>query len=548
MSAKDLQRRPDARTDAVEDLVDRVRRGEVRIPRFQRPLKWQSSDVLDLFDSVYRGYPIGSLLFRVAPAEAGPVQVGPLALFGEETERALWVVDGQQRLTSLAAGLARPSPVPGQISPADPFVVYFDPRNERFHAPPSSGSIPQGWVPVSRLLDAAALSEWIFQEWADGKDARLRSVVFEAAKRLREYRVPYYVIETPDEEVAKLIFDRVNTRGRHLDRDDVFNALFGQQGSSSPATLAELSTSLVSVGMGAPDEESQLLPGVVAMRGLDVTRPFTELAHEHPDQFVDAIADAAPVFRRVLGFMRIHAAVPHLRLLPYSTPLIVLARFFALHPEPNPRTTTLLVRWVWRSFLSPSRDDRTLRRRGVAAITADQEASVQALLTLVERERGEIYRVPERFDARAAGSRMALLALAAHCPRQVGEATDEAPFVDLAAAINEHDKDAFRQVFPGSGGPLSSPANRILLPGPGSARQALLTAMERCGHEDEVLRSHLIGRSAAEALVANDANRFVAERRTALAAAVEALGNQLAEWGQSDRPSIDYLLAEVEAS
>ncbi len=549
MAAKDLQRRPDARTETVEDLVDRVRRGEVRIPQFQRPLNWEASDVVDLFDSVYHGYPIGSLLFRAAPAQAGFIRIGPLHLFGEETESALWVVDGQQRLTSLAAGLARPSPVAGQPIPADQFVVFFDPRTERFLSPPSAGPIPAGWVPVSRLLDAAALSEWVIQDWADGKDARLRSVVFEAAKRLRQYRVPYYVIETNDEDVAKHIFDRVNTRGKPLARDDVFNALFGHKGKT-PATLRELASSLAELGMGTPDEESQLLPGLVAMRGLDVTRPFKELAHEHPEQFENAISEATPIFRHVLGFFRVHAGVPHLRLLPYSTQLIVLMRFFALHPEPNPRTTTLLVRWVWRGFLSPALDDRTLRRRGVTAITRDQEASAQALLNLVPRDRGSRYQLPERFDARAAGSRLALLALAAQEPRPPEQSGTESSdsVIDVAAAINEHDRDAFRLVFPGAGGAYGSPANRIIAPGAGSARQSLLTIIQQHGPNNPILQSHLIAPSAAEALLSNNVEQFIELRGQAVADAVDGLSDRLAEWGQNDRPSIDYLLAQIGVS
>src|SRR5262245_30804089 len=128
----ELVRRPEARTESIEDLVAAVIRGEVRIPVFQRGLQWESPDVLDFFDSIYRGFPIGSLLLQRAPAPAGPVAIGPLTIFGGESQAALWVVDGQQRLTSLAAGLARPVPLPA--TPEDPFAIYFDVRTQTFHA------------------------------------------------------------------------------------------------------------------------------------------------------------------------------------------------------------------------------------------------------------------------------------------------------------------------------------------------------------------------------------------------------------------------------
>ena len=100
----------------------------MRIPVFQRGLEWHSSDVVDLFDSIYRGFPIGSLLLRRASASAGDVKIGPVTIFGAESTAALWVVDGQQRLTSLVGGLGRPGPLPA--TPDDPFVVYFDPGTQ----------------------------------------------------------------------------------------------------------------------------------------------------------------------------------------------------------------------------------------------------------------------------------------------------------------------------------------------------------------------------------------------------------------------------------
>ena len=117
----EIVRRPEARTESIEDLVAAVLRGEVRIPVFQRGLEWQTRHVLELFDSIYRGFPIGSLLLRRAPAAAGPVKIGPVAVFGTETDHALWVIDGQQRLTSLVSGLGRPQPP--VRTPDDPYVV-----------------------------------------------------------------------------------------------------------------------------------------------------------------------------------------------------------------------------------------------------------------------------------------------------------------------------------------------------------------------------------------------------------------------------------------
>jgi len=538
----ELVRRPEARTESVEDLVTAVLRGEVRIPVFQRGLEWQTRHVLELFDSIYRGFPIGSLLLRRAPATASPLHIGPIAVFGTETQHALWVIDGQQRLTSLVAGLGRPQPLP--TTPDDAFVVYFDPVEQRFHAPPRSGEIPSSWVPVPQLLEGARLTEWVFA-WSHGREDDLRRLVFEAGRRLREYRVPLVVIESDDEDAVRAIFHRVNTAGKPLSWTSVHDALYGHK-SGPPSTLPALASQLEELGMGALDPETQLLPCLLAMRGLDVTRPFGEHLQRDPAILDGAVTEAVPVIRRVLGFLRVAAAVPHLRLLPSSAPLIVLARLFTLHPEPNERCTTLLVRWVWRWFLSKDVAERTLKRRGIEAIDGDVEASLQRLLSLVHHENHRDFLAPSAFDTRAALSRLALLGMASCKPRRLGlTAQTDTSEIDVAELIQQADLAAFRPLFPLSGDATSFPANRLLLPGSGAALEELQSFIRAHGVDHAVLKSHLIEPATAQAILEDDMVTALHERADHVDHAVGELGQRLAEWGRSDRPSLDYLLAQA---
>ncbi|MCA9641815.1 MAG: DUF262 domain-containing protein, partial [Myxococcales bacterium] len=92
-----------AETMSIPELVGLVTAGRVRIPVYQRGLVWKASDVLKLLDSVYRGYPIGSLLLHQRPGPAKRFELGPLVIHAREEQHALDVVDGQQRLVSLTA-------------------------------------------------------------------------------------------------------------------------------------------------------------------------------------------------------------------------------------------------------------------------------------------------------------------------------------------------------------------------------------------------------------------------------------------------------------
>jgi len=146
-----------AETLTVEGLIRQVKRGLIRVPDFQRPLRWESEDVKLFFDSIYQGYPVGSFLMRQAYASASVIRYGPVKVNAPESNSALWVVDGQQRLTALTVGLSRDEELP--MTPDDPWVLYFDAKEQIFHVPPRNGIFPSTWVPITQLLDASTLSE-----------------------------------------------------------------------------------------------------------------------------------------------------------------------------------------------------------------------------------------------------------------------------------------------------------------------------------------------------------------------------------------------------
>jgi hypothetical protein len=535
-----LPRRPEARTEKVEDLVERVRRGLVRVPWFQRGLKWGSSDVVDLFDSLYRGYPIGSLLFYKRMARADRLPLGPLIIEAPETSEAWWVVDGQQRLTALTVCLTRPLPLPARPNEKDPYVLFFNAESQTFEPPPATACIPSVWVPVPHLLDASQLTEWAFA-WKHRDDDALRRVVFDAGSRIREYTIPLYLIETEDKKVAEEIYYRTNKTGKTLAWTDVHKALFGGEGAF-PSTLEDLSEELAGVGMGRLDPD-RLLTCLFALQGLDPTRSLAEHYRKSPQALRDAVQEVLPVLRRVLSFLRRDAGIPHLRLLPKSILLDVLTRFFLQFEEPGSRTRVLLKRWFWRTLLGAgSFDDRTLRRRGITAVGKNEEESVQALLRLVHKDRPRSLELPEAFDARADESRITLLALAHLSPRLF---TTGEP-IDVAGLLEEQGKDAFAKVLTQPGLERSrGAANRLIQPKGDPVQRFLRYRIATHGPDDPVLRSHAIDGVAAALFAAGDLAGFLARRSDALTAEVRRFGERMAAWDHNDRPSLEFLLAEA---
>src|ERR1700677_2010735 len=158
-----LERRPEATAHQVDDVLAKVRAGQLRLPDFQRKLKWQPRDMLDLFDSLYRGFPIGTLLLWKRQARASTVTFGDLTIEAPERADALWIVDGQQRVTTLAANLlVRQEPKER--------ALLFDLEEERFSfgpvpddtlALPGFDVAPTRTVAVQDLFDSTRAISWM---------------------------------------------------------------------------------------------------------------------------------------------------------------------------------------------------------------------------------------------------------------------------------------------------------------------------------------------------------------------------------------------------
>lgn len=87
---------------SIGALVDMYRRGELRLPEIQRQYVWQATRVRDLLDSLYRGYPSGSILMWETD-EAVPTREFAIAQDTTAFAGRKLLLDGQQRLTSLTA-------------------------------------------------------------------------------------------------------------------------------------------------------------------------------------------------------------------------------------------------------------------------------------------------------------------------------------------------------------------------------------------------------------------------------------------------------------
>ncbi len=127
----------------VDQLVQGISTGVLRLPDLQRPFLWPATKVRDLLDSMYRGYPVGELMFWNRSGDEDTNTIGSNEKTQSSTHR---IVDGQQRLTTLYVTITGKKVIDDEYRNKS-IRISFNPFLDRFEvAQPALDKSPE-WVP-----------------------------------------------------------------------------------------------------------------------------------------------------------------------------------------------------------------------------------------------------------------------------------------------------------------------------------------------------------------------------------------------------------------
>ncbi|HEY3868280.1 MAG TPA: DUF262 domain-containing protein [Actinocrinis sp.] len=513
----------------LEDLLAEVREGRLRVPHFQRPFVWRPEQMTQLFESIEKGYPIGSLLIwettealrslsRVAgvdvPAPAPGSQVS-------------YLLDGHQRISTLFGTLTkRPeSPAPeaewlwrvyrvlgtGEDTDAAGGAEPARYQHWRRSQAPRTNYLPMS--AVLRTLDFLAYSRTVAAD--DRADAdRLITEAERVAQRIKSCQLAVVRLRGGSLEQAVDVFSRVNSTGQPMTPEQMVSALTYDEASEGSllSRIELISEGLAEQGYGAVNPTT-IFRTILAVSGVqDVMRSsWSTLAQEIKPGLDDDVKRAETALYRTVEFLKDDVGVPLGRLVPYQHQIMTLATFFGLLPQPSPETTNELVRWFWGTSWS-----------GYFA-GANTTTVRDTLNQMRDFAHGKVRRPWDQVQARAlpqcytlASARIKsfLIWQFVHFKPQLG--SDGSP-IDSVRILAASDWRALRQIVHGDED--SSPANRIIFPTP--ARVSVRAALKDLDPEvrDAVLAGHGIPISAYRALLAGDDAGFVRERAKSLIAA-----------------------------
>src|SRR5713226_8619957 len=186
----------------IKQLIDDYRMGRIVIPEFQREYVWKKSKAPRLIDSLYRGFPISSLLLGQSAEETRARRRDP-----RPTRASLmnWLIDGQQRVITLARTL----------SGDENIEVVFNPREDQFRLVNAATRNDRNWVRIAELWDDELYRQLRRNLDASGP-ADKREASFEKVRRILDYEVPLVRMVDHTFTDAVLAFERINTLGVKL--------------------------------------------------------------------------------------------------------------------------------------------------------------------------------------------------------------------------------------------------------------------------------------------------------------------------------------------
>jgi len=213
-------------TYSVSGLLEDIRRGDVGLPDIQRPFVWEAAKVRDLLDSMYKGFPVGFLLFWETGADSSARQIG---VDVKQKVPRLLIVDGQQRLTSLYAVMTGAKIVKDDYSEAR-IRIAFRPTDATFAVadaaidrdPEFISDISTLWTPGERRNVERAFLRRLAdkRELVDEEADRLLDAI-NRLYGLQDY--PFKAVElasSVEEEQVAEVFVRINSEGVTLNVAD----------------------------------------------------------------------------------------------------------------------------------------------------------------------------------------------------------------------------------------------------------------------------------------------------------------------------------------
>jgi hypothetical protein len=229
----DLTQKYSVNNYPVEIVLNWYRSKEIAIPEIQRPFIWDSTQVRDLLDSLYHGYPIGYLIVWRNPN----VRLKD----GTTSEGKKILIDGQQRVMALITSILAHEVVDKDYRRVR-IIISFNPQTEKFEVLNPAIKKDVAWIQdISPIIKGDIRITKVTADYCQRNPSADKEAIEDSIENLKKIMSrPIGLIDLEhdlDIETVTEIFIRINSKGVPLNQADFAMSKIASNESYDGTTL-----------------------------------------------------------------------------------------------------------------------------------------------------------------------------------------------------------------------------------------------------------------------------------------------------------------------
>lgn len=342
---------PQPSVDRVDELARRILLGDILLPKFQRDFVWDKVQILNLLDSVYRNYPIGSVLLWQSRQELKSANnIADLAIELPKPDYPVnYLLDGQQRLSTICGAMNWDG-----TDPDSNWNIAFDLKSQEFSHLNTLEDPPLHIVRMNKLKNPSQFFQHVssLDTLSTPDKATLKETANELFNRFKDYKIAVVTLGDMQIEDVAPIFERINSTGTRLTIVDLMRAATWSSDFDLIDTIDGMLETLDDKNFGGIHRKAVLRNLSAAAGGGFTVDSIDNLRNHDSKALKEASESTLESYKKSVDFLNSEIGVPSDAVVPYQNQIVVLTEIFRLIPRPNARQFEEIKKWFWRTTLS----------------------------------------------------------------------------------------------------------------------------------------------------------------------------------------------------
>lgn len=331
----------------INSLRNKIIEGDIKIPPFQRNFVWKQQQIIELLDSVVNDYPIGSvLLWETNEDLPSKRNIGGYNLPESKAEYPInYVLDGQQRITSIFGVFSIGLEYEDLENNVDIFEIYYDLPTKKF-INKKDPEFSNKSFPIKLIFDNYHFNNYL-QEQNFNQEETKEAVKLQGI--FQDYDIPTVTIKKRNKNEVGIIFERINNTGKPLSTLDLMIAWTWMEDFHLKEKFSEIYESLENKNFG-DIKDKILLQCLSAI--LKQTTKTSEILTLDPELVRNNVELLRKSIEHAIDYISTQFNAKSEDFLPKAQQLVALTYLFSKRNSLTAIQTKFVQSWFWRTSFS----------------------------------------------------------------------------------------------------------------------------------------------------------------------------------------------------